>query len=407
MNNKVIYEQIVKQIAEEICDQAYWYEDRCNWTGIFYNSPIANAEKMLRAMPINFYEGSAGIAFFLSASYNYFGLEIFKKTAIGAWQKTKGQFEDFNKDKIGFHEGLAGIAYGMVQSGKWLNAPWLVAEGLELIKNIFQNIENATFDIMTGCSGYIVSLSEIEKITKDLSLINLIKQSGDYLLQSGVVFNNQISWPDKITKKPQLTGYSLGIAGVIHALSEVYYYTKDSHTINSIKMAIEYENNFLEKKYSNWQDLRLKQHSDKKYISKKNLYGSIFWCHGAIGITLSRLRSFQLTKDKNSLNDAIIGINAINSKEKLETKSYTLCHGTIGDLYAIESFKKQKNKPFVFSNFLKNDKQITEFVIEKKIPDFKNYLLNNPTLFLGKSGIAYYYLSLLDKKLPNIFVPGL
>ena len=405
MNENVIYEKIVKQIAEEICDQAYWYEDRCNWTGIFYNSHIANAEKILRALPINFYEGSAGIAFFLSACYNYFGLEIFRKTSIGAWQKTKGQFGDFNKDKIGFHEGLAGIAYGMVQSGKWLNDTQLVDEGLELIKSLFQNIENATFDIMTGSSGYIVSLSAIEKITKDLSLINLIKQSGDYLLQSGVVFNNQISWPDKITKKPQLTGYSLGIAGVIHALSEVYYYTKDSHTINSIKMAIEYENNFLEKKLNNWQDLRLI--SGKKYVSKKSLYGSVFWCHGAIGITLSRLRSFQLTNDYVSYDDAIIGINAINAKEKLETKTCTLCHGTIGDLYAIESFKKQKNMPWDFDNFLTNNNQITEAVVENKIPDFKDYLLNNPSLFLGKAGIAYYYLSLLDKKMPNIFVSGL
>ncbi len=407
MNENVIYEKIVKQIAEEICNQAFWYEDRCNWTGIFYNSYIANAEKILRALPINFYEGSAGIAFFLSASYNYFGLEIFRKTAIGAWQKTKGQFGDFNKDKIGFHEGLAGIAYGMVQSGKWLNDTQLVEEGLELIKSLFQNIENATFDIMTGCSGYIVSLSAIEKITKDKSLINLIQQSGNYLLKSGVVNNNQISWPEKITGNPQLTGYSLGISGVIHALSEVYYYTKDPETLNSIKMAIKYENDFLEMKFNNWQDLRLKQNSGKKYISKKSLYGSIFWCHGAIGITLSRLRSFLLTNDHDSYDDAIIGINAINAKEKLETKTHTLCHGAVGGLYAIESFKKQKNMPLDFDRFLINNTQITEAVVENKIPDFKDYLLNNPSLFLGKAGIAYYYLSLLDKKMPNIFVPGL
>ncbi len=261
MNNKVTYEQIVKQIAEEICDQAYWHEDRCNWTGIFYNSHIANAEKILRAMPINFYEGSAGIAFFLSASYNYFGLDIFKKTAMGAWQKTKGQFADFNKDKIGFHEGLAGIAYGMVQSGKWLKNEKLVDEGLELIKSLSNNIENATFDIMTGSSGYVVSLSIIEKITKDHKLVDLIKKSGDYILQSGLISNNQLSWPDKITGKPQLTGYSLGISGVIHALSEVYFYTKDPDTLKKIKMAIGYENNFLEKKHNNLQDLRLKQNS--------------------------------------------------------------------------------------------------------------------------------------------------
>ena len=84
-----------------------------------------------------------------------------------------------------------------------------------------------------------------------------------------------------------------------------------------------------------------------------------------------------------------------------------MCHGAVGDLYAIESFKKQKNMPFDFDNFLTNNNQITEAVVENKIPDFKDYLLNNPSLFLGKAGIAYYYLSLLDKKMPNIFVPGL
>ncbi len=407
MNNKVTYEQIVKQIAEEICDQAYWHEDRCNWTGIFYNSHIANAEKILRAMPINFYEGSAGIAFFLSASYNYFGLDIFKKTAMGAWQKTKGQFADFNKDKIGFHEGLAGIAYGMVQSGKWLKNKKLVDDGLELIKSLSNNIENATFDIMTGSSGYVVSLSIIEKITKDHKLVDLIKKSGDYILQSGLISNNQLSWPDKITGKPQLTGYSLGISGVIHALSEVYFYTKDPDTLKKIKMAIGYENNFLEKKHNNWQDLRLKQNAEKKYVRKKSLYESVFWCHGAIGITLSRLRSYQLTKDNDTLNDAVIGINAINAKEKLDTKTHTLCHGRVGDFYAIESFKKQKEITPILGHFLSNTSQITNVILENKIPDFKDYLLMNPTLFLGKSGIAYYYLSILDTTLPNIFVPGL
>ena len=63
--------------------------------------------------------------------------------------------------------------------------------------------------------------------------------------------------------------------------------------------------------------------------------------------------------------------------------------------------------PFDFDNFLTNNNQITEAVVENKIPDFKDYLLNNPSLFLGKAGIAYYYLSLLDKKMPNIFVSGL
>ena len=82
-------------------------------------------------------------------------------------------------------------------------------------------------------------------------------------------------------------------------------------------------------------------------------------------------------------------------------------HGTVGDFYAIESFKKQKNMPLNFDDFLTNNNQITEAVVEKKIRDYKDYLLNNPSLFLGKAGIAYYYLSLLDKKLPNIFVPGL
>ena len=63
--------------------------------------------------------------------------------------------------------------------------------------------------------------------------------------------------------------------------------------------------------------------------------------------------------------------------------------------------------PWDFDNFLTNNNQITEAVVENKIPDFKDYLLNNPSLFLGKAGIAYYYLSLLDKKMPNIFVSGL
>ena len=54
--------KISQKIADTICRQAIWYEDKCNWTGIYHNSQIANTETVLRALPSNFYVGSAGVA---------------------------------------------------------------------------------------------------------------------------------------------------------------------------------------------------------------------------------------------------------------------------------------------------------------------------------------------------------
>ena len=82
---------IAQKIANDICQQAFWLDDKCNWTGIFYHTQIANAEVVLRALPSNFQTGSAGVAFFLSAIFDTFPNEIYHKIALGAWHKTIDQ----------------------------------------------------------------------------------------------------------------------------------------------------------------------------------------------------------------------------------------------------------------------------------------------------------------------------
>jgi lantibiotic biosynthesis protein len=398
-NSAFIY--AAKKIADQLCINAYWYGDKCNWTGIFYHSQIANSETILRALPSNFYEGSAGVAFFLSAMYEAFPEDIYKKTALGAWTRTIEQLPKIRAERIGFYEGIGGISFALTFSGKWLKNKKLILEGINLAKKLTIENKKVSLDLMDGVAGAIVALNAIHKEFPNEHFNRLICLGGDELLAQAKNSKHGIFWQNLTTH----TGYSQGNSGIIHALAVVYALHKNPIYLEVIQQAVRYENNFFSEKYQNWKDLRLAQSRLKGTV--KRSYMTNAWCNGAGGIGLSRLISYQITNQDFLLEDAMKASSIMLNKNSENPQIMGLCHGLIGDLYLLQSYDifldNEKIKLKIKDGFDK----LVPFIENLNFPDSQNHSLQNPSFMQGWAGIGYYFLSLHNKNLPNILSIGL
>jgi type 2 lantibiotic biosynthesis protein LanM len=80
-------------------------------------------------------------------------------------------------------------------------------------------------------------------------------------------------------RKPPLTGFSHGAAGMAAALARLFSATGDARFAEGARRAIAYERSVFVSERGNWPDFRSSSEADSFMLS---------WCHGAPGILLSR-----------------------------------------------------------------------------------------------------------------------
>ena len=390
------YLKIVEKLADNFCQEAIWYENKCNWTGVFHNTQIANAKTVLRALPTNFYNGSVGVAYFLAAAFHQFQKPIYKQTSIGAFEKSYSQIHKIRSERIGFYEGQTGIAFSMTQAGEWLHENDLIEKGKKIIENIITNdILSWSLDMQEGCTGALPTLILLNK-KYNFSNIELFTESiGNYILNAANKTKKGWSWKTVDGNFPDVTGYAHGTAGIAHAMIELYDFTKNNNYLEAAEQAIKYENQFFNEKYLNWKDVR----TTNQKRSNRRHFALSAWCVGGVGIGYSRLRTFQLTGNENYLKDAKSALK--NSSEKLFDKAnnFSLCHGFFGDMSFL-LWASQKLHDVSYEDLLleKVNSLLDEYQdFEKPLPDGSNFVLENPSFMLGWAGIGYFFLRLCNR----------
>ncbi len=142
------------------------------------------------------------------------------------------------------------------------------------------------------------------------------------------------SWPSiALPESPNLTGYSHGAAGIGMALFELWKASGDQRFHDVATRAFDFERSWFNPDEGNWPDLRtvddLKQRPDGPFPY------ATYWCHGAPGIALSRLRAWDLTGDARYRDEAIIALEttrrAVDEAIEDGTANYSLCHGLAGN----------------------------------------------------------------------------
>jgi type 2 lantibiotic biosynthesis protein LanM len=413
---------VAEGIGDQLCNQAFWLDSQCNWIGRSAEDIDANGSLLLsnHSLGPDLYEGTSGIGLFLSYLYKYTHNERYYKVASGAISHALRHVKDIpDVSRFGFYNGRIGIAYAATQIGILNNDYTLCQSALVVLKDLIvdRRSDRHFMDVITGNAGAIPSLLSMYEVFRDEDLFEFALFLGEELLLSAVKEPaNGLSWSSEIKglerTRHNLTGFSHGAAGIGYGLLELFRKSGDKRFMKAADQAFNYEDSWYSDQNNNWPDFRTDSGNRKK-DTQDNLDYAITWCHGAPGIGLSRLRAYQILKDKKYLKDYMLAQKIIfkTIKDRITCNvmnNYCLCHGLFG---ICEPLVLDGATHFSDKKCLQLVKKIAFEAIDRHHSNGQNpwpcgiQTGQTPGLMLGLAGIGYFCLRLYDiKKIPSILI---
>ena len=406
MKNAIFLNAATK-IGYKICRDAIWDNDRCYWLSPNVEDINGYPKTYFQALGNDFYGGTTGIAFFLTALYEAQPDEIFRETVMAAFRQAASQLPKIiDTAQLGFHTGISGFAFVAMYMGEVFDNENYTKIALAEIEKLTQiNIATSGIDVIDGCAGALPVLILIQKKHPSENLKNFITAIGKHLVEIAEKKEIGWSWNTIGQQGNNLTGYAHGVAGIGTALLEMQIFTKDNQYLEAAMQGFAYENHFFSLKHQNWPDFRSfaqQPNSEPSYACG--------WCHGAPGIGLARLRAYEITKNESYRKDAEIAIQTTLKHNSFEQISnFSLCHGLFGNaellLYGSEILQE--------NNLRKSAESIAEFGIkcfldeQTPFPNGLNNPFDSPDFMLGSAGMGYFYLRLFDsKRFKSVLISG-
>jgi lantibiotic biosynthesis protein len=331
-------------IGHRICQDAVWYEGRCNWVGA---EPIERDDKnrpaaaTCRSLGPELYAGTSGVALFLGELAAVTGEPVARKAAYGAIRHALAHVDDVPPaSRLGLFTGWPGIALAAFRIGTLTGEPEWQERALALARRCMSEpVPGAEFDVISGRAGAIAAFMLLHHSTRHEALLAAAVRLADELLTSAVRDDSGCSWAaPEIRPLRNLTGLSHGTAGVAHALGEVFAVTRDDRYRQTAILALDYERHWFSAEEGNWPDFRPDPSGDRR-TRKRPLSFLTFWCHGAPGIAMSRLRAYECLKDERCRDEASIALRttreAVRTALETNTWNYSLCHGLAGNAEAL------------------------------------------------------------------------
>lgn len=391
------YKQAAVTIANTICRDAIWQGNTCNWTGLATEDGPMGRTVYTRALPPDFYDGIAGVIFFLLQVYRIHPHPVILKILKGALQQLMTGEPDEKNFLNGFYQGKAGVIYVLKTAAQILHDNKMDKEAEKRLSDLLVSADGEEqTDIISGLAGIILFLLYLYRLdNKREDLLNQTVKFGKSLLKKAEKSDIGYSWKTIDTALRNLTGYAHGASGIATALIDLYAITKDEDILTGIKEAFRYENSFFNPIKQNWPDFRFDN------IAKKpeDEVCSLAWCHGAPGIGLARLRAYEITGDQSFLDD---GMKALDVTRKYlgddMVNDYTLCHGLFGNAsLLLKATSVLKDEIFEKEVAELADKCLQQF-IHRNIPVPNGYHSSkeSPCFMQGNSGIGYFFLQLYD-----------
>ena len=395
------------RIAAEIVATAVWKDGRCSWVGAMPEEGAGGQMKMTyRALTADLYGGTAGVGLFLAEMAQVTGDEDCRRTARAAMRHAVSRSNDIPRgSRTGLYAGHTGIALALALAGRALNDPELQQQAGEIVKGALSPEPDGELDLMAGSAGAIVGLLALRPLLDDNddALLAAAITHGDTLLATARHTDTGLCWPSRsLPGEPGLTGFSHGAAGGAVALLELAHATGEDRYNSAANAAFAYERALFDPGARNWPDLR----SAAKSNANGQATFATFWCHGAPGGALARLRALELGGDDELRHEARTAL--ATTAEWVEAGlasgvNYSLCHGLTGNAEIL----------LEGGSLLPDAADLNDRVAQSGIDAYlaKNvpwpsgaYGAPTPGLFLGLAGIGRYYLRLARPEVPSLLL---
>jgi lantibiotic modifying enzyme len=294
------------------------------------------------------YDGTSGIALSLAGCATVAAppeATRFAEAARGAARHALSTAQDLlDADRLGLFNGATGIALGVVTAGRSLGDSGLVDGGAALADAVAARLVRAAsvptngtepeLDLIGGLAGTLLGLQSIARTLGEAQPTALLDVGGQRLVAAAVPQTWGAAWPGQAPVGPglPLAGLGHGAAGIALALGEIAAQTQDTDASRACAQGLEYERGWFDPDRVAWPDLRAVD------ADGEPAGWMAAWCHGAVGIGLSRLRLARLSGEALALVESSAALQAardlvVGAGTALragQPSDCTACHGLAG-----------------------------------------------------------------------------
>ncbi|MBI6030477.1 type 2 lantipeptide synthetase LanM family protein [Clostridium perfringens] len=372
-NEKNSYIYNARLIAEQIYNLSMFNSEKSE-ACFLMTLESKNANKNIDVMDLNLYTGG-GIILFLAI----LGSELGEQRYINlAEQFLNYQLSKVNSDEpVSAFMGNGSKIYICYNMYKITNNKLYYEKAHEMLLKIKSNT-NSSKDFITGIAGLIIVLVNIFEKEQDKIWLEKAELLGKSL------YSYLIEKQDNL-----LTGLAHGFSGFAWALIKLGIATKTQDYLDLGIKLIKKENIYYTASENNWMDLR-----------KENQYLS-YWCYGAAGISLSRIKIQELINYNNNIIDNDL-LNGIENLKTYKCDSDSICHGTFGNIDILLEIGKIK-KMDELMNLAKNlaNYELTN-IQNNGVTLGDNSFIIDYSFMQGVSGIGYSLVRLVNNNYPCI-----
>ncbi|QHS56045.1 type 2 lantipeptide synthetase LanM [Mucilaginibacter sp. 14171R-50] len=377
-----------------------------NWIGLAH-FPEADRYQ-LQPLDDSMYSGRCGIALFLATLYQISGTAKYKTLALNALSTLRSQLQVENEAereeyarllKIGAASGIGSFIYALTRMADLLGEPDLLNDAYAASTFITKKVidQDKHLDIISGSSGAILGLLAIYRAAKNPDVLQRAIWCGEHLTTQITNYNGHEAW--LTFEDTPLCGFAHGAAGIAYALLRLYTITGNTAYLETANKGIAFEDAMYSAEHKNWPDLR-------SFSFKEGSYGfTTTWCHGAPGIGLARLATFNVN------TSAITGEHidaAINCTLEFGTDHPDyLCCGNFGRMDFLLEASRKLNRPQLA---LQVDAMTAQILKQAAEEGTYQLFCNTPStafkpgLFLGMAGIGYQLLRLYSPAVPSVLL---
>jgi lantibiotic biosynthesis protein len=407
------YLEAASEIGRRIAEDAIWHNERCNWVGA---EPLERQIGAYRpslsytALGTDLYAGTSGVALFMAELYAATNEAAFHRIAIGSIHQSLSRLDSTpDSARLSLFSGSIGILFAAVRVAGCLNDPALQEEAVNLLAELIDTQPTSSeFDLMSGYAGAIVTLVVLHAVLGVFQLLDAAVRFGDELIRMADKSDGRYSWQSSgVRNYHNLAGFSHGAAGAAYALLELYEATGADAYRQAALGAFAYERSHFQASEGNWPDFR----RDPDSRRPRRFPCQSFWCHGAPGIALSRLRAYELLGDQQFKAEAMIALGAtrtsIESALANSAGNYSLCHGIFGNaqvlLYGAQMLRDAPVKDAAIA-YDASDAAIERFSRPGAVWPCGTHTDEAPGLMLGLAGIGHYLLKLHQRSTPAVTI---
>lgn len=324
------YLDVADGIGCALVRDAVWHGDRCNWLcwNLDQDGNGAFVSVLKPATP-ELYSGVSGIALFLASLQAETGDPHQRRAARGALRQLVAATGGWRPAASGFHAGPVGVGWALIHLGRALGDEGAMAHGLSLLETAAREpVPQGLFDLLNGRAGAALGLVAAARAFDRGDLLAAAVRLAEELVAAGRAADGALSWPSGMGGG-DLLGLSHGTAGVALALHEVAAAAGRPDLRDAARACLRYERLRFDPARNAWPDLRAMPGS----AGSEPTFPFV-WCHGGVGIGLSRLRIRELDPDDAEtapeIDRVIVAATARLAGGVTAQEDFSLCHGLAG-----------------------------------------------------------------------------